>query len=68
MDFRTRRDRVQRRVEGFQKQMDNMVETYIEWVGEGEAPPCREGVAGGYLIRVVDLLGMCSFFFRLAVD
>ncbi|KAJ7727400.1 hypothetical protein B0H16DRAFT_1779478 [Mycena metata] len=56
MDFRTRRDRVQRRVEGFQKQMNNMVETYIEWVGEGEAPPCREGVAGGYLICVVDLL------------
>ncbi|KAJ7734622.1 hypothetical protein B0H16DRAFT_1695815 [Mycena metata] len=60
MDFRTRRDRVQRRVEGFQKQMDNMVETYIEWVGEGEAPPCPEGVAGGYLIRVVDLLGWLS--------
>ncbi|KAJ7041444.1 hypothetical protein C8F04DRAFT_1177279 [Mycena alexandri] len=57
LDFRTRRDRVQRRVEGFEKQMDNMVSTYIEWVGEGEAAPFREGEEGGHLIRVVDLLG-----------
>ncbi|KAJ7027665.1 hypothetical protein C8F04DRAFT_1266767 [Mycena alexandri] len=56
MDLRTRRDRVQRRVDGFASQMDNMILTYIEWVGEGEAPPCREGQEGGYRIRVVDLL------------
>ncbi|KAJ7043626.1 hypothetical protein C8F04DRAFT_1251032 [Mycena alexandri] len=56
MDFRTRRDRVQRRVDGFESQMDNMISTYIEWAGEGEAPPCREGTEGGYRIRVVDLL------------
>ncbi|KAJ7023549.1 hypothetical protein C8F04DRAFT_1271239 [Mycena alexandri] len=56
MDFRTRRDRVQRRVDGFESQMDNMISTYIEWAGEGEAPPCREGTEGGHRIRVVDLL------------
>ncbi|KAJ7678318.1 hypothetical protein DFH06DRAFT_1121808 [Mycena polygramma] len=54
-DWRTRRDRIERRTKAFDTQMESMVDMYMKWVGEGEAPPLREDT-GEYQIRVVDIL------------
>ncbi|KAJ7652923.1 hypothetical protein B0H17DRAFT_1214845 [Mycena rosella] len=59
-DWKTRRDRVQKRTNAFAGQMEDMVAMYIVWMGAGSPAPRRlvgegTGEERGYPIRVVDL-------------
>lgn len=61
-DWRTRRDRVQDRTEGFKRQMEEMVDAYLEWdvelgdggLGAADPPAMKKGGNGLYL-RVIDV-------------
>ncbi|KAJ7877274.1 hypothetical protein B0H13DRAFT_1893283 [Mycena leptocephala] len=58
-DWRTRRDRIDKRTRAFDGQMKDLVEMYGEWVAEGQTAPVRREAGteeGGYSIRVVDIL------------
>jgi hypothetical protein len=68
-DYRTRRDRTERRTEAFEKQMVDITDAYLEWSymtsAEGGAIP-TEAVpvdSGEYSIRVVDTFSEHHDFF-----
>jgi hypothetical protein len=56
-DWRTRRDRVERRVYAFASQMEDLVDMYIHWITENEPPPPVEGEPGRgeCVVQVVDI-------------
>ncbi|KAJ7670537.1 hypothetical protein B0H17DRAFT_1141766 [Mycena rosella] len=56
-NWRTCRDRVEKRTRAFAGQMKDMVAMYTVWMGAGTPAPCRSGSEeeGDYLIWVVDL-------------
>jgi hypothetical protein len=58
VDYRTRRDRTERRTEAFRLQMDDLTEAYLEW-SHGRAAPAGPVPADSaeYSIRVVDTFG-----------
>ena len=63
VDYRTRRDRTEKRMKAFHTQMDDLTEAYLEWSHvtseEGRAVPAGPVPAdsGEYSIRVVDTFG-----------
>lgn len=67
-DPRTRRDRVEKRNQGFSLQLEEMTDAYIAWskaiedVGLGGDAPMRDKalLQGPYPLRVVDMFGKSS--------
>jgi hypothetical protein len=59
-DPRTRRDRINRRTDGFALQMNDIIDAYIEWshtqskLGPTDHCP-EESVQGTYKVQVVDV-------------
>jgi len=72
-DYRTRRDRTQRRVEGFARQLSSLVDVYMAWMLEmGDTPytgnympPSGGTVQGRSQIKVFDMFGRFLLFFFL---
>jgi hypothetical protein len=72
-DPSTRRDRTERRVQGFAKQINNMVEAYTEWVycnreggfesGLGPSPQDTINAQGTRTIMLLDVYRMNSLLF-----
>ena len=71
VDYRTHRDRTERCTAAFEKQMDNIVDAYLEWsfatsLEGGVAPPGPAPADSGvFSIRVVDTFG--KYEFRLSL-
>jgi hypothetical protein len=71
-DPRTRRDRINRRTDGFALQMNDIVDAYIEWsytqskLGPNDHPPeaAEETIQGTYKVQVVDVFRTCFSLFH----
>ena len=67
VNYRTRRDRTERRTAAFEKQMDDIVDAYLEWSfatsleGGVVLPGPAPADSGEFSIRVVDTFGKYEF-------
>lgn len=70
LDYRTRRNRIQRRTEGFARQISAIVDAYMQWMfemgddalTESYVPPPQAISQGTYKIKVLDMFSEFPFF------
>ena len=70
LDYRTRRNRTQRRTDGFARQISAIADAYMRWMFEmgddaltkSYVPPPQATVQGSYKIKVLDMFSESIFW------